>query len=102
MAITQTSVVLIVGVAAFAAGSTLAVAQGKNSPLMKSFGDNWTSGSSNGFGQLASNEGIYVDVKDFKIMKGQARGDPSAEITKLGGTKFWTAPSYSVLGMHST
>ena len=69
---------------------------------MKSFGDNWTSGSSNGFGQLASNEGIYVDVKDFKIMKGQARGDPSAEITKLGGTKFWTAPSYSVLGMHST
>lgn len=87
MSITRTSFALIVAAVAFAAGSTLAVAQWQNSPLMKSFSDNWTTNASNGLGQLASNEGIYVNVKDFKIMKGQAKGDPSAEITKLGARK---------------
>ena len=62
--------------------STLALAQ--FSPLMRSFSDNWSSSSDNAFGQLASNEGIYVDMKDFKITKGVAKGDPSAQIAKLG------------------
>ena len=66
-----------------AAGApTLAIAQG--SPLMRSFSDNWSSTSDNAVGQLASSEGIYVDVKDFKIAKGAAKGDPSAQIAKLG------------------
>jgi hypothetical protein len=64
-----------------------AFAQWQNSPLMRSFTDNWSSSAQNVVGQLASNEGIYVDMKDFKIAKGMAKGDPSAQITKLGARK---------------
>jgi len=64
-----------------------ALAQWQNSPLMRSFADNWSSSSQNSVGQLASNEGIYVDMKDFKIAKGTAKGDVSAQITKLGARK---------------
>ena len=71
----------------FVTGSTLATAQWQSSPLMKGFTDNWSSGSSNVVGQLASNEGIYVDMKDYKITKGAAKGDPSAQIAKLGARK---------------
>jgi hypothetical protein len=67
------------------AGSALA--QWQNSPLMKSFADNWNPSAQNVVGQLASNEGIYVDMKDFKVAKGMAKGDPSALITKLGARK---------------
>jgi hypothetical protein len=35
-------------------------------------------------GQLANNEGIYVDLKAFKIAKGAAKGDPSTQIAKMG------------------
>jgi hypothetical protein len=68
-------------------GSTWALAQWQNSPLMKSFTDNWSSSAQNVVGQLASNEGLYVDMKDFKISKGMAKGDASAQITKLGARK---------------
>src|SRR5215813_15584859 len=61
-----------------------ALAQWQNSPLMKSFADNWSSTAQNVVGQLASNEGIYVDMKDFKIAKGMAKGDPAQQVTKLG------------------
>jgi len=64
-----------------------AFAQWQNSPLMRSFADNWSSSSQNVVGQLASNEGIYVDTKDFKIAKGMAKGDPAAQVTKLGARK---------------
>ena len=62
--------------------SSVAVAQWQDSPLMRGFGDNW--GAGNSLGSLSSNDGIYVDVKDFKISKGAARDDPSAQISKLG------------------
>jgi hypothetical protein len=81
---------LVIGTAATigaAAGLTsLAVAQSpwQDSPLMKGFGDNWSSTSPTAAGQLDSNEGIYVDMKDFKITKGVAKGDPSAQIAKMG------------------
>jgi hypothetical protein len=84
------SALLTVGAGAalgIAVGSTLAIAQWQNSPLMRGFTDNWSSSSQNVVGQLASNEGIYVDMKDFKIAKGVAKGDPSAQITKLGARK---------------
>jgi len=64
------------------AASTLAVAF---SPLMRSFEDNWSSSSQ--LGVLDGNEGIYVDMKDFKIAKGMAKGDPAAQIAKLGARK---------------
>jgi hypothetical protein len=35
-------------------------------------------------GELASNEGIFVDGKTFRIARGKAKGDPSAQIAKLG------------------
>jgi hypothetical protein len=35
-------------------------------------------------GELSTNEGIFVDGKTFKIAKGKAKGDPSAQIAKLG------------------
>jgi hypothetical protein len=75
--------VAVVGVAL--AGS--AFAQWQNSPLMRSFSDNWSSSDQNVLGQLASNEGVYVDVKGFKIAKGMAKGDPAAQIAKLGARK---------------
>jgi hypothetical protein len=33
---------------------------------------------------LASNEGIFVDKGTFKIMRGMAKTDPTAQIMKLG------------------
>ena len=35
-------------------------------------------------GALNANEGIYVDTKGFGVIKGAAKGDPSAELMKLG------------------
>ena len=35
-------------------------------------------------GELASNEGIFVDGKTFKIARGKAKGDTSAQIARLG------------------
>ena len=69
-----------------AGASTLAVAQfnpwNNNVVNMRSMTDNW--GPPSTVGQLASNEGIYVDMKEFKINKGVAKGDPQAQIAKSG------------------
>ena len=66
--------------------STLAVAQfnpwNNNNVNMRSLTDNWSAPSA--VGQLASNEGIYVDMKEFKINKGVAKGDPRTQIAKSG------------------
>ena len=35
-------------------------------------------------GELANNEGIYVDLKAFRIAKGAAKGDPASQIAKMG------------------
>src|SRR5262249_29925578 len=35
-------------------------------------------------GELANNQGLFVDGKTFKIIRGAAKGDPSAEIKKFG------------------
>src|SRR6516162_10233751 len=40
--------------------------------------------SSDVVGELANNQGIFVDGKTFKIVRGTAKGDPSAEIAKFG------------------
>ena len=69
-----------------AGASTLAVAQfnpwNNNNVNMRSLTDNWSAPTS--VGQLASNEGIYVDVKEFKINKGVHKGDPQPQIVKSG------------------
>src|SRR5262245_48181867 len=69
-----------------AGASTLVLAQfnpwNNNNVNMRSLTDNWSAPSA--VGQLGSNEGIYVDVKDFKINKGTAKGDPSSQIAKSG------------------
>ena len=62
--------------------STLAVAQWSNASHMRAMTDNWS--PPNTVGQLASNEGLYVDMKEFKINKGVAKGDPSEQIKKSG------------------
>jgi len=80
----------IIGVGAalgIVTSATLAIAQWQNSPLMRGFTDNWSSSSQNVVGKLATNEGIYVDMKDFNITKGAAKGDPAAQIAKLGARK---------------
>jgi hypothetical protein len=33
---------------------------------------------------LASNEGIFVNKSTFKVVRGMAKGDPAAQIAKLG------------------
>src|SRR4029077_8056536 len=81
---------LTIGVAAVlgmvVGASTLALAQfnpwNNNNVNMRSLTDNWS--APNAVGQLASNEGIYVDVKEFKINKGVAKSDPQAQIAKSG------------------
>ena len=35
-------------------------------------------------GALSASEGIYVDRKGFDIVKGTAKGDPTADLMKLG------------------
>src|SRR6478736_9334497 len=35
-------------------------------------------------GELVNNEGIFVDGKTFDIARGKAKGDPAAQIAKLG------------------
>jgi hypothetical protein len=69
-----------------AGASTFAVAQfnpwNNNNVNMRSMTDNWSQPSH--VAQLASNEGIFVDVKEFKINKGMAKGDPQAQIAKSG------------------
>jgi hypothetical protein len=41
-------------------------------------------GSQDVIGTPADNEGIFVDGKTFQIARGKAKGDPSAQIAKLG------------------
>jgi hypothetical protein len=38
-------------------------------------------------GALNANEGIYVDVKGFGIIKGMAKSDPGPQLMKLGATE---------------
>jgi hypothetical protein len=64
-----------------AASTTLAVAQ-NTGQFLRSMTDDW--GQPNPLGALASNEGIYVNAKDFTVAKGAAKGDPSAQIAKSG------------------
>jgi hypothetical protein len=40
-------------------------------------------------GELAADEGIFVDGKTFKIAKGKAKGDPSVQIARLGAKEAW-------------
>jgi hypothetical protein len=80
--LTMLAMGVVAGIGIGAVVSSVAVAQWQNSPLMRGFGDNWSSG--NALGTLSSNDGIYVDVQDFKISKGAAKGDPAAQISKLG------------------
>jgi len=66
--------------------ATLAVAQfspWQDSPLMRGNSNDWTSSSNDVLGQLNANEGIYVDMKGFKISKGAAKGDASQHVAKL-------------------
>jgi hypothetical protein len=35
-------------------------------------------------GELGSNEGVFVNKTTFKIVKGASKGDPQAQIVKLG------------------
>jgi hypothetical protein len=78
---------LAIGVASVCIGAaTWAVAQSpwQNSPLMRGTGDDWSSSSQDGLGQLGTNEGIYVDTKGFKISKGAAKGDASKHVETMG------------------
>src|SRR5215510_6619822 len=69
-----------------AAGASTLFAQfnpwNNNSVNMRSMTDNWS--APNTLGHLASNEGIYVDMSEFRIAKGAAKGDPAAHIEKSG------------------
>ena len=38
-------------------------------------------------GALKANEGIYVDQKNFGVIRGTAKADPTAQIMKLGATE---------------
>jgi hypothetical protein len=78
---TTTAICIAVGAA------TLAVAQyspWQDSPLMRGSSNDWSSSNQDVLGQLGSNEGIYVDMKGFKISKGAAKGDASKHVAKLG------------------
>ena len=78
---TMLGIGVVVGIGIGAIASSFAFSPWQDSPLMRGQGDNWSSG--NELGTLSSNDGIYVDVKDFKITRGAAKGDPAAQIAKL-------------------
>jgi hypothetical protein len=42
------------------------------------------SSSQDVIGELADNQGIFVDGKTFRIIRGAAKSDPTAEIAKMG------------------
>jgi hypothetical protein len=44
----------------------------------------WVGAAAPATPDLASNEGMFVDKNTFKIVRGMAKGDPTAQITKLG------------------
>ena len=69
---------LIAGVALVA----LAVGTGRLSFAQQPSGDV--------IGELANNEGIFVDGKTFKIARGKAKGDPSAQVAKMGAKEVGT------------
>ena len=73
-----------VAVIGTAAGVAVAQSPWQNSPLMRGSSNDWSSSSQDMLGQLGSNEGIHVDVKDFKISKGAAKDDASKQVEKLG------------------
>jgi hypothetical protein len=83
---TLSTIGLTVAVGMALGASTLAVAQfdpwSTSASHMRSMTDNWS--PPNAVGQLASNEGIYVDAKAFKINKGTAKGDTTEQIKKAG------------------
>ena len=62
-----TTAVVIAGVSVVAGTSKLALAQQRRT-----------------LGDLTSGEGIFVDGKTFNIARGKAKGDPAAQIAKLG------------------
>jgi hypothetical protein len=69
-----------------AGAATLAIAQfspWQDSPLMRGNSNDWTSSNNDVLGQLGANEGIYVDMKGFKISKGAAKGDATQHVAKL-------------------
>jgi hypothetical protein len=74
MSVSRPMLSAIGAVAALGIGfGSSALAQWQNSPLMRSFADNWSLSAQNVVGQLASNEGIYVDVKDFQDREGNGK-----------------------------
>ena len=77
---TMLGIGVVVGIGIGAIASSFAFSPWQDSPLMKGMGDTWNSG--NELGTLSSNDGIYVDVTDFKITRGAAKGDPAAQIAK--------------------
>jgi hypothetical protein len=44
----------------------------------------WAGAAAPAIPDLASNEGIFVDKNTFKVVRGKAKVDPAAQITKLG------------------
>jgi hypothetical protein len=66
--------------------STMAFAQfnpwNNNNVRMRSMTDNWSEPAP--LGSLANNEGIYVNMTDFNIHKGAAKGDPATQLSKSG------------------
>ena len=60
---------------------------------MRAMTDNWSAPTT--VAQLASNEGIYVDMKEFKINKEVAKGDPTDQIKKSGAREVPMGRSFS-------
>ena len=74
---TATAICIVAGVA-------VAQSPWQDLPLMRGSSNDWSSSSQDMLGQLGSNEGVYVDMKGFKISKGAAKDDASKHVAKLG------------------
>jgi hypothetical protein len=46
--------------------------------------DSRFAGAATSIDDLANNEGIFVNKTTFKVVRGMAKGDPAAQIAKLG------------------
>jgi hypothetical protein len=61
--------IIVATVVAFGSAAAIAIAQQQAQRVV--------------IGELANNEGIFVDAETFKITRGRAQGDPSVQIGKF-------------------
>ena len=76
---TAAAIGIAIGVSGLVSAQTF-----QNSPLMRSNDTGWSSAAEAGLADLGENEGVFVAKSTFKVVRGKAKTDPSAQLVKMG------------------